>query len=214
MLFENIQKIVDYLEARGAYDNLPVDPDDLRLALMALGYADNIEFIKFSENPNPDRGVVLGIFKIYHDREAVYGDPSKNVQIYYLGNLSPEMLRLVVCKEMSHLLLGHPTFRANNEQRLTDLVELIATENSLGLRHSASPPYQTEIMALIAALEILCPFSIRQKVLARVESGDLKGADLERWFGLPESSLLSIFSKAYLNTVGISLKNGAKTQPQ
>lgn len=122
---------------------------------------DKILFVRYeAEEDNP----IWGEFFRWQQFEPYKGEQTI-VEVKYASHLSLPWMRFVVCKELAHSLesvTGTHTVTDGEVSSLVTELSLISTSKNEGL----SPAGSVEKLAEAAALEILLPLKLRQKLIS------------------------------------------------
>lgn len=171
------------------FDNLgelPIEPADIEAKIRQTGIVDQINFY-------PDKHlaarVVKGHLHLYTNEN---GDPRRVADIYYATELSAEWQGLVCTKEMMNIF-------DQGEERVSDQAALATL-----ISHQITPPgiyspmYFSDKVALIWALLIRFPRSIRDLLIAPHREGKITYAEIADTAGLPVAYIEWLFSSGYV----------------
>jgi hypothetical protein len=158
---------------------LPVRLDEVRDAVLAYGLCDRLTF----KPVVLEGGILLGVCYHYRFRPAVYAEPETRVDILYADNLDLASRRLVVCKELIHVLDNG----AHSVAQAAEVDELIRRMSRRPeLRESVFLGERSDRFALLQALGILFPFAARSLIKPAYDEGKISDEMIARRAGIPE----------------------------
>lgn len=131
-----------------------------------------------------DEMVIRGMFAAMHDG---------SYEIYLLSELGDRERRFVKCKELFHVILDDEQCRSMD---IYAHVQLAAAAFSID-DNSPESPVAWELLAEIAAMEFLLPYSERQRILA-ASGGNVDYADIARRYGVPQLYVENYLSDAMM----------------
>lgn len=114
-------------------------------------------------------------------------------EIYLLAELGDRERRFVKCKELFHVILDHEQCRSMD---IYVHLQLAAAAFSIA-DSSPDSPVAWELLAEIAAMEFLLPYSERLKIVAAA-SGNIDYADIARRYGVPQLYVENYLSDAMM----------------
>ena len=124
--------------------------------------------------------------------------------VCYSEHLDNPWTRFAVCKEIFHLVLDAEEFRNMDlDAHIQEVTSAFLYDDS-----TPSPPVRAEVLAEVAAMEFLFPFSARTKELAGSDANN-KIAIAER-YGLPAVLVDRYMSKQYMDVLGGISRLGPK----
>lgn len=149
-----------------------------------LTIVDVIVFVPFDTPPdNP----IWGQFTRWSRSPSVYASSETVVEIRYAKHLSEEWRRMIVCKELCHSLEAsagaHDVSQAGIDTLVNSFSALSASEfdgEKLGVGMAL------EILAEMAAIELLCPLEQRKRIIGEAGQPDALGVKrLAKEFKIP-----------------------------
>lgn len=144
----------------------------------------NIEFY-CHPNPASDDSSIKGFY---------FSRADGSYEIALLSGLNFCWQRLVLCKEIFHVILDEDRTRHESvNQLLDDLSAQLILEN--GIRKQSDIPFQTEFMAEIAAMEFLFPYKER---LLKVNNGAPDFAQIAEQYKVPKRYVEMYLSDSYM----------------
>jgi len=145
-------KLVQKFEDRAEF---PVHLDEVRDAVIGLGGSDAIRF----KAVDIEEDILRGICYRYKPLPRPYGTPEEWIDIIYAEKLEEDWRRLVITKELIHVL-DKDAHRTRNSEELEDLVRRMARRADL--RDGISWHETADRVGLFQALGILFPFEARR----------------------------------------------------
>ncbi|MFA5957025.1 hypothetical protein [Hyphomicrobium sp.] len=158
--------LIKLIEHFAHIEELPIEIDEIRGAILDLGIQDGIKIAGRSADP----AKVWGAFYQYTTHAAVYAQPDFHTLIVYNEKLPIPWQRVVCCKELVHIF--------DRAEERTSSVEAVAalTAKLLGPMSSDDFGYD-DIMALkdktalYECLPLLFPQAAREKARLAIEEG-------------------------------------------
>ncbi|MDE0242186.1 MAG: hypothetical protein OXQ84_18680 [bacterium] len=197
-MFHLIGQIVRIVKERTEAGYLPYQLSDIRMAITNITNIDRIEVISV---PAGDLDVV-GRYSRYEMQIAPYAAYEAVVKIEYSDILNDCWRRYVICKELCQALVHYPSAAVDNEEKLIQLCdELRSNQLNENVIKLAEPAF-SELIANIAAQEILCPLDDRRMILARREAGEhIDDMEIAQAFRLPLAKIANLFESSYIDLV-------------
>ncbi|MDR3494243.1 MAG: hypothetical protein P4L82_06540 [Ancalomicrobiaceae bacterium] len=152
----HIDTIIDWIKDHGLQDEIELCPADL------------------------DSAKLLGMFYQYIKHPGVYADPVRVTQIVYAAGLSPELERLVVCKELLHIF-DKPEERVQTSTQVDDLISGIILR-TFGASKDA---VFNDVAGPFLALAVLIPPAARKRFMLAIEGGQLTADEVASFVNLP-----------------------------
>lgn len=193
------QKVLATLQKAGALaQGFPIRIDDVAEAARELSGVSRIQF----RIADFDSKVIAGAFA----RFEVPGTSGSDtvVEILLSERLDTSWRRFVASKEICQLFFSDTagyTKSAEEDEVIAYLDGLLKQE----LFGAFSPAIQTDHLATICAVEVLCPFSEREKVFDQVVHKTITYKSLAQRFGIPESVVSAVFDRTYHENARLSL---------
>jgi hypothetical protein len=162
-------------------EKLPVEIPEIRDAIVALGFQDEIIF-----HPEPiDPAQLRGVFYQYTLRDPPpYGDQRLCTLIVYSGMLPVDWRRVVCGKELIHVMdarVAHTKTADEINDLLIKLLGPFSTED-FGLADFVAAK---DKLALYQILPVLFPVSARKSAAAKLASGEKTIEEIAAWACLP-----------------------------
>ncbi|QOG06539.1 hypothetical protein IGS74_18840 [Aureimonas sp. OT7] len=181
MIFNAIRSVGDAAAAEMGDPCAPCTLETLVNLVTAYTKIDIVEFVGYN---TPADNPIWGSFRRFEYFQPYSGEITK-VEIRYANHLSLDWLRFVVTKELCHAL---DTAKGSHSVSDDD-VKLLITELSLASVKS-SPMNQPvavsmEKVAEVGAVEILIPYTVREKILADGPVDESRIEALAREFQTP-----------------------------
>lgn len=145
------------------FSRLPVAIDVVVEQLRDMGVMDSIEYYEVDTNPAD----IAGMCRVYTSKPP-YGDRKRHAQIVYSGRLSPEWQRLIVCKELLHLLDAEHE-RAHTREQVSRLIDEMVVPIAAGV----SVPAFSDHIGLLNALKVLLPRDALGELAALHQQGKI-----------------------------------------
>ena len=166
---------MNIFEHFAGYTKLPVDIDDV--AAHAVENSDITRFI--FHRVGVDASILKGMSRV-SIIEGAYGE--KIADIAYSGRISDEAeVRLICCKEILHAIEGE-TVSASSRQAVENLIESIAAP---AMMQRFLNSVMSDYTGLLAALCILLPEAVLEKVRPRVQDGTMSAAEIALFAKVP-----------------------------
>ena len=158
--------------------DFPVLLDEVRDAVIALGGPDQILF----KAVDIDDNVLRGICHRWKPIPIPYALAPDHVDILYAQGLEPEWRRLVITKELIHIL-DKDAHRTQNEDQLNDLIRRMARRPEL--RDPMNWHETSDRVGVFQALGILFPYSARELIKEKYELGNISDEMIAHRAGIP-----------------------------
>ncbi len=120
------------------------------------------------------------------------------VDIFFAASLDIPWQRLVVCKELCHLL-DDPRKRVSSQDEFERLVSRIALPLELQNLKEDDAAASSDRFGLYQALSILFPFACRELLLPAYKDGTLTIQDIARMTALPPSMVGLVMSDVWVH---------------
>jgi len=130
------------------FTKLPIRIDTVVEQLRSMGVVVDIRYFEVDTDPS----LVGGICRVYRSKPCYSVDEHARAEIIYSGRLPEDWRRVVVCKELLHLIDGDEEMARTREQ-VDQLIEEIVIPQSL----AKSLPTRSDKSGLLNALKILLP---------------------------------------------------------
>jgi hypothetical protein len=121
------------------------------------------------------------------------------VEVRYAEHLLPSFRRLVVCKELCHSVEAPDGKHAVSDDGIDDLVAAFSmASRDIPPSHNnaqSSPEFGVELLATTTAIEILCPFPLRKRLLKA--GGTIDHADIANKCCIPSRAVQMAFNETY-----------------
>ncbi|MFC5373221.1 hypothetical protein ACFPIF_11685 [Brevundimonas faecalis] len=189
-------KLVQKFEDRADF---PVRLDEVRDAVVQLGGSDVIQF----KSVDIDKDTLKGICYRYRPIAQPYAREEEWVDIIYAESLSEEWRRIVVTKELIHVLDkdGH---RITTDHQLDDLVRRMARRPEL--RDGFSAAETSDRVGLFQALGILFPFEARRLIKPKYDLGHISDEMIAHRAAIPLSFVPFVMSDEWADTYDFLMK--------
>jgi hypothetical protein len=128
-----------------------------------------------------DRLKVSGVFRQFTYQTVPYAEAKFVTQVIYPNGLTPEMERLVVCKELLHIF-DKPSERVSTSEDVDALINGIILQ-ILGSRGQSA--ILNDMLGPFLAVAVLIPPSARKKLKAAREAGTHSADEIAEFVGLP-----------------------------
>jgi Zn-dependent peptidase ImmA (M78 family) len=170
----------------GRPDFLPVSVDAARVVIEELsGYKVTMRSVSFDA-------------KHVFARVEKYKDKTATVDVRH--NLSEDWKRFVAAKELLHLIIDKDEdMSPYGDETLDKLVR----DGHIGIisQNGDKPPAQSELIAEVAAMELLYPIQNRPSDLGDVKAEKSSFAKLSIRYGIPPNFIDTVFSEGYRETL-------------
>ena len=202
-VFGKINAVLSYVGARQPLTEPPYDLNLITEAVTANSDVARIEFGRVEDGWQPMQPGVLGRLCRYEARISPYAaaeDDEARALIHYSASLNTCWRRFVVVKEMCHLLLDDVRSRVTTEKQLLALAEALCLPDDprAMVEHLQ---YGSEHRASFAAMEILAPLDIRQRLVPSIDAGRISHRDIAEMFRVPERFVPTFFHPRYIDLV-------------
>ncbi len=164
-------------EEFSCYTKLPIRIDDVCQFIREIGVVDDIRIY----GVKADTDVVHGVCRIKEEMRA-YSPGIKIGCIYYAKKLSVRMRRIVVCKELLHLLDNHVEM-AQTQEEVSTLIDEIVAPTAIGM----SIPALSDQYRHLHALTILLPRDALEELKELHDQGLISEEDVATIAKIPES---------------------------
>lgn len=159
--------------------DFPVHLNEVRDAVLRLQLCDRLTFKPVSINT----ATLLGVHFRYLFTPAPYADQEDRVDILYADTLDSSGQRLVVTKELIHVL-DNGAHSVAKPDEVDELVRRMARRPDL--RDSPFMPERNDRLALAQALGILFPLAARDLIKPKYDEGLVSDDMIARRAGIPE----------------------------
>jgi hypothetical protein len=137
-------------------------------------------------------------------------DGGKKAIIHIRANQTLDWKRFVTAKELIHILLdGSEHFSPYGDKTLDELIR----KGHFGLASLGPPgigPAQSEIVAEIAALEVLYPRNLREPDVNALAAGEITRVQIAHRYGIPPNYAATAIDLEYLHALLAHLKEFTK----
>jgi hypothetical protein len=175
-----------------------IDLETLTRIVVGVTGIDRINFVRYdARESNP----VLGEFRRYRQVDAPYASEISGIEIRYASHLSVEDRRFVVCKELCHAL-EEPDGKHVTDDGIDDLVATFSLLSGDDQPEKIAPAFGVEVLAMVTAIEILCPLPLRKKL-----NGAANLEEIARRCVLPLRIVQSAVRPAYVSSCETLLRN-------
>ena len=158
-MFKQVRSVSNHLFNGGnSYRSL----EQIAQAVQTLTAIDEISYVGFEV---PAANPVLGQFRRFTRQPSVYSSYNVLVEVLYATHLSEGMKRYVICKELCHALGSNEYNHTTTDAEVTALVESFALRSAL--QKVNQEIIREEFAAEVAAIELLCPVSVRRQYIAK-----------------------------------------------
>lgn len=142
---------------------------------------------------------IWGRYRRFEQSAAVYGNEETIVIVEYSTQLDDSWRRFVVCKELCQALLHDSETQADSRDKIIKLINELRVSPADYDDIDFSPPSDSERIALLSALEILCPLEDREAILDRCSTKNIQPdhKELALAFHIPLTVVTPIFQRAY-----------------
>ena len=178
------------LEQFGTREELPIEIDEVRDSVLALGVDDRI-IITPVDKPISE---VRGTFYRWIERPGVYSSPLHCIGITFSTHQSEDWQRVVCCKELVHSL-DHQGSHTSTRNEVISLAARLLGPMSTGDVSSADFMASTDQIALYYALAVLFPKAARDAATKEVAAGRLSIQKLAEACRLPMPMVQLIISE-------------------
>lgn len=120
-----------------------------------------------------DPAIVAGICRVYHHKPVYAAEPVKHADIIYSSRLPEGWQRLVICKELLHLLDGTHEM-AHTPEQVSQLIDEILVPTAVQM----SVPGLSDHVGLLNALKILLPRDALAELAKAHAEGKITEQDL------------------------------------
>ncbi len=177
-----------------AYTKLPVALEDVAAFVL-----ERSQFKSVLNYPAEfDEGALRGFCWQFLDKPPNSINHHRHAWVFYSDTLSPEMTRLVVCKEMLHLL-DTPHERAGDRQQVDRLIEEIVQPFEI----KAATQTHSDNGGMVMAVAVLMPAGAIEELRPSVEDGSLGFDTLSKLAGVPEMWVRAAFSPQWQEVLGL-----------
>ena len=185
--------------------DLPIEIDEIRDAIIALGFQDKI--ILSAEDL--DTGVLKGAYYQWREQRGVYGEPVWTSLVVYPEGESIENQRLICAKELIHIC-DRSVVKARSPDAVLDLAKKLVGPFEAPNGDFADIMAATDKLAQYQSMNLLFPIAARKLARERIENGMADLARIADWAVLPETSIAMLLDEAWddVSEVMIAIGNG------
>jgi hypothetical protein len=187
--FLQAQRILIEMQTVGSLaKGLPIAIEDISRAVLTNSTVSAIQF----RLADVDNKSVVGLF-----RRITAEDPAKGdiADIIISKRLDDGWRRFVACKELCQVVLSdYENTRTSEPHEVAAYMFGLIDQSPW---KSFSPALQADQFATICAIEVLCPFPLREPIFRHVEEGAIAVTEAARIFGIPEQIAVMVFSPTY-----------------
>lgn len=164
MSTEGLKRIIDGFAGRS---KLPVEISEIRDAIVAYGFRDEI----LIRGEAADPGKVRGLFYQYTKNDTVYAPPTLCTIVVYNSLLPVPWQRLVSAKELVHVFDGDIE-QTDTPDEVVDLLEKLVGPMSTDDAGVADLMALSDKLALYKCLPLLIPRAARTAAIAQISNGN------------------------------------------
>lgn len=113
-----------------------------------------------------------------------YESPNK-LEIRYSSALNRCWSRFIICKEVSHLLLGHPGNSTIHLEEIQDLITQLLLPERSTTSYTSNPALTVEHTAFYSAMELLVPYQKRHELYGFLDAGQ-SHLDIAEFYRIPK----------------------------
>lgn len=179
----------DLVNFFSAHTNYPIKIDDIKAWLIEHGYQDSIEIFEV----DIDIGITKGQFMQFTTRPRPYGDPDRTTYITVGADQSLCWKRLVIAKEMTHVIDSEMT----HTRTIKDIQALTEELSSQMPDKLGSEANHVERIAVYRALSLLAPKDAIDKIKPRYVRGEVTPLEVATFFRIPEFYIPKLMSERY-----------------
>jgi hypothetical protein len=177
-----------------AYTKLPVNLDDV-----AAFVIERTHFVDVEAYPCPfTTEKLLGLCWQFVDKPHNSINHHRRAWVLYSDKLAPDMTRMVVCKEILHLLDSKHEQAAAPEQ-VSRLIEEIVQPFEI----KAALQTRSDQLGMLLALAVLMPAGAIDEFRPHIENGSLSYDTLSKLAGVPEHFVRSAFSPQWQDALRV-----------
>ena len=176
---------MDIFNHFSCHTKLPVLLEHVVDHILESGVVASIEI--FALDLDPAR--LQGFCWVFLDKPHNSINHHKRAWIGYSDKLSREMARLVICKELLHLLDNHAE-TAQQKEQVNDLIDQIV----LPLETAVALQTESDHQGILLALAVMMPRDAIDELRPRVEAGDISLETIAKHAKLPEHFVRLAFS--------------------
>lgn len=189
---ELLPQILDRYHRMYGLAEVPIKVDCLRQLIEGEGYADRIVIERFDFESQ----LVIAKIEFYRGQLGVYAGVGDYAVIQYSKALNFCWTRFAVLKEMYHCLLDQaPSNRVTGMAELMKLGQMLVSEAYASLENF--PPFRTEEVAEILAMETLFPLELRSHHKEAYDLGQVSDYQLSLRYRIPERYVRLAMLKGY-----------------
>ncbi len=198
MLRELVEKFQNETE-------LPIEVDQLRDAVVELGFQDTIIF----SAGEMDEGTLRGVFFQYTIRAGVYAEPELVTLIIYSKSEEAPWQRVICAKELIHVC-DKQIVKTNTEQEVIELANKVVGPFESGPSQITDLMAATDKLAQYQSLNLLFPKAARDIAKARIAAGSHTTRSVADWAQIPEENVILMLSDDWdaLSELIIAIGNG------
>ncbi len=176
---------------------VPVRVNDIKPLLEQRGFVDRFVWEEFSF---PSQNVIAQVV-CYRAGMGAYAGQGDYARIQYSCALNYCWKRMAICKEMYQCLLDTPPgHRITSAEQLLQLGELFVSDQYAAVTESF-PPFVTESLAEVAAIETLFPLELRVFHEEAYDAGELTDYQLALRYRIPEKYVHIAMSPRYRDAI-------------
>lgn len=149
-------------------------PERITLEIVANTFVaytalDRILYVSYD---TPVENPIWGRFHRWRQNTDVYGPVETVVEVAYPEHLNEPWRRLIVCKELCHALEDEDGQHNVSDRTLSDLVDTFSIYSARGeIEGALGASFTSEMLAEMAAVEILFPLDVRKAILNETPDG-------------------------------------------
>lgn len=201
--FKHVDTILQKYHETHDMTNVPISVDKLRPIFQELGYIDRIIW----EEVDFESKFILAQIKTYKQSMGVYAGVGDYARIQITSGLNYCWKRFIICKEMYHCILDEP--QENRVRSFKDLYKLsdYFTNSFLNViademeEEEDFPPFETEEIAEIMAIETLFPIELRRTYCDDFDSGKITARQLSLRYRIPIEYIYTSMIDSYFSAV-------------
>ena len=167
--------------------DFPVLIDEVRDEVIRLSGVSDIAF----KATDIDKDILRGLCYFWEPSPAPYAEARQHVDILYAATLDPAWRRLVIVKELIHIL-DKEAHRIAAEGDLNDLIRRMSRRPEL--RDPMNWHEASDKVGLFQALGILFPFAARQLIKPKYDDGLLAEEMIAHRAGIPDTFVSFLMS--------------------
>jgi len=167
----------------------PIAIDDIAKAVISISGVSEIRF----RSVDSDSHAVMGLFQRFKNTEAA---GSQDIAEIVIGSrLNNCWRRFVACKEICQVFLSDfPEARSAAPAEIAAYVAGLLEPASLT---PFSPALEADRFATFCAIEIMCPFFLREELYLQIKQGKRTTFEVAKIFMVPEYISAIVFNSSY-----------------